>query len=88
MTSAGLQHLSNLELRQLDDSRIHPESYKLAVSDVAWYGHASCAVMTHVRKCIMTHCIECIVVDLRDVACVRAERVWSSQVTGHKHTFH
>ncbi len=27
-----LPHLSNLEMRQLDQSRVHPESYKLAVA--------------------------------------------------------
>ena len=32
VTSAGLPQLANLEFRQLDASRVHPESYRLAVS--------------------------------------------------------
>lgn len=30
-TAGGLPHLVNLELRQLDDTRVHPENYRLAV---------------------------------------------------------
>eukprot|EP00798_Chlamydomonas_sp_ICE-L_P017811 gene17811-24189_t len=32
VTSAGLPQLANLEFRQLDASRVHPESYRLAVA--------------------------------------------------------
>ena len=32
VTAAGLPQLANLEFRQLDASRVHPESYRLAVA--------------------------------------------------------
>jgi transcriptional accessory protein Tex/SPT6 len=31
VTSAGLPQLANMEFRLLDSSRVHPESYRLAV---------------------------------------------------------
>lgn len=32
VTNAGLQHLANMEFRQLDDTRVQPESYRLALA--------------------------------------------------------